>query len=157
MDGIIIQQSSSGVQAPGVGAPSQIVAVYDATAQAANIGSTLLYAVPAGKGGMYRVSAHVVVTQAATTSSTLAAAQFTFTDVDTGVVKSGLTFTNNSLTGNTVGLSNASNFLGSGAVGSAVFNAQAGSNINISTSSYASSGVTPMQYAIHIKLEYIGA
>jgi len=34
--------------------------------------------------------------------------------------------------------------------------AQAGTAINYSTTGYTSVGATPMQYAIHIKLEYLG-
>ena len=136
----------SGTALVGAGVPS-LVAKFDATAQAANIGSTLLYAVPASGAGSYRFSAYVVITQAATTSSTLAAAQVQWTDNDTNVVET-LSITNNP-TSNTVGTQG-------GTANLIVFNAKASTNINIQTAGYASSGVTPMQYAVHIKLEYLG-
>jgi len=128
-----------------------VVAKYDATAQAANIGATTLYAVPANGGGMYRIIANVVLTQAATTSSTLPNCACVYTDNDSGVSEN-IAFIPTS-TANVVGTV----VLGTNVSGMLVVNAKANTNIQIGTNSYASSGATPMQYAVHIKLEYLGA
>ena len=130
-----------------------VVAKSDLTAQQANVGSTLLYTVPAGQGGTYRISGYAVITQAATTSSTLPNIQASWTDQDSSAAVSGFLAGTNA--GNNVGQSALSG--GAVAVGQAIFNAKAGTNISFQTNSYASSGATPMQYAIHVKLEYLGA
>lgn len=130
------------------------------TAQAANVGSTVLYAVPATGAGFYRVVGYAVVTQQATTSSTLPNIQITFTDADTNV--SGGTI---SLTANSAGSPvnppvgfNSDNAIGAtGLSGSNIINARASTNINWLTANYASVGATPMQYAVHLKLEYFGS
>lgn len=133
-----------------------VVQKVDLTAQGANIAKTTLYAVPAGQGGLYRISAYAVVTQAATTSSTLPGIFIFFTDVDTGTVQGGAN--GYALTGspstNTVGTNSTSQGQLNGII---EINAQAGSNIQWQTLNYASSGATPMQFAIHLKVEYIGA
>lgn len=130
-----------------------VVAKADATAQAANIGTTTLFAVPASAGGMYRASCYVVLTQAATTSATLPACDVWWTDLDTSVgVGNNLS---NSYGTNTVGINLAG--LGSpGYPGSLTINAKASTNISYSTAGYTSVGATPMQYAIHVKLTYLG-
>ena len=129
----------------------QVVAKADATAQAANITTTTLYAVPASGAGTYRMSAYVVITQAATTSSTLPAVNAVWTDNDTAVVETfPITAT---ATGNTVGLPNSSV---PASMAPFVFSVKASTNIQYSTTNYASVGGTPMQYALHIKLEYLG-
>lgn len=134
-------------------ATTPIVAKYDATAQAANIGTTTLYAVPANQGGMYHIIGYAVVTQAATTSSTLPALQVTYTDSDTNVANSWW-FTEGTVTSNTVG--NANSNVNSLQPGGIILNAKGGTNISLSSVNYASSGATPMQYAVHVKLEYLG-
>ncbi len=120
------------------------------TGLAANVGQTVAYTVPSGSPGWYRLSCYVVLTQAATTSSTLPTCQMNFYDNDTGVQKT-VTLTYGGQTQNTVGL-NGNN--GSPA-GTAPVYAGAGA-INYYTSSYASSGATAMQYAMHVKVEYLG-
>lgn len=125
-----------------------VVAVADATAQQANIVSTTLYAVPTT--GMYRISFYVVVTQAATVSGTMPNGDVQYTDADSGVVQN---LAVSSTAGNTLGANSA----GAGPLSSGVFKAKGGTNISYSTSAYASSGATPLQYAIHVKLEYLGA
>ena len=129
------------------------VAKFDATAQAANIPATTLYTVPVGKSGTYRISAYAVVTQAATTSSTLPQISYLYTDNDTGVSNGPYGLAGSSGV-NTVGGTNSD--LGA-PLSPGIFNAQVGSAIKFSTVGYASSGATPMQYAIHVKLEYLGA
>ncbi len=120
------------------------------TGLAANVGQTVAYTVPSGSPGWYRLSCYVVLTQAATTSSTLPTCQMNFYDNDTGVQKT-VTLTYGGQTQNTVGL-NGNN--GSPA-GTAPVYAGAGA-INYYTVNYASSGAMPMQYALHVKVEYLG-
>ena len=125
-----------------------------------NGGSGTLYAVPSGGSGMYEVSCYTVLTQAASSTSTLPSCQITFTDSDTGTTlvgdTIGLTCTN---TGNTLGETGIGATFCSGPVGIVnvvTFNAAASSNITFATGSYASSGATPMQYAVHLRLRYLG-
>ena len=134
----------------GPGVPG-LVAKVDLTAQAASIGSTLLYAVPASGAGMYRFDCYVVLTQAATTSSTLPQCQILWNDNDTNSSESqNVTLTSGT---NTVGLTG----LMSTTVNPAgVYEVKASTNVNYAVNGYASTGATPMQYAIHIKLEYLG-
>ncbi len=119
------------------------LATFDATGQAANIASTLLYAVPANApGNLYCVSGIATVTQAATTSSTLPSIVISYTDGDTGNAMS-LTLTPTS-TGNS---------LTTLASSSAAINAKPGTNVNVSTTGYASSGTSAMNYSAHVRLE----
>ena len=113
---------------------------------AANIAATTLYAVPSGRGGLYRVSAYAVVTQAATTSSTLPNIGVLWTDNDSNVA----------LSANTVTPTNTANALGAFGNGDIVISAREGTNIQFQTSNYASVGATPMQYATHLRVEYLG-
>lgn len=120
-----------------------IVASDGKVAQAANVNVPALYAVPTS--GLYRFSAYVVQSQAATTSSTLPACRVEYTEATTGVaVGDDVTTTANT---NQVGL-----HVGA----SVVIAAQEGSNIGYITTGYASSGATPMQYAVHVKIEFLG-
>ncbi len=118
------------------------VAASDLTAQAADIGATVLYAVPAGAGGLYRLAAYLAVTQAATTSSTLPKVTIAWTDADNSTAQS-LDIT----------ATNAGNLLTTLAQALAVVNAKAATSISFSTSGYASVGATAMQFAIHLRLE----
>jgi hypothetical protein len=36
------------------------------------------------------------------------------------------------------------------------FNVKASTNISVQTTGYASSGATPMQFAAHVRLEFLG-
>lgn len=141
-----------GVATVAGGVPA-LLAKADATAQAANIGATILYTVPAGGAGMYWVSGYNVVTQAATVSSTLASIFLTWTDNDSGVIGAGVSLTNTS-TANSVGATGVN--AGAQLPGVVIINAKAGTAITFVTANYASSGATPMQYAIHLKLGYLG-
>jgi hypothetical protein len=147
----------NGVSVVNAGVPA-LVAKANATAQAANIGSTTLYAVPASGAGMYRVSGYIVITQGATVSSTMPSLSVGWTDNDSGVTTSGV-FTSTT-TSNAAGFdsSDLQGSPGTGifAVGSSIINAKASTNITYSTNGYASAGATPMQYALHVKLEYLG-
>jgi hypothetical protein len=125
-----------------IGKPVVKVSAADSkTAQAANVNSPTFYAVPTS--GLYRVSAYVVLTQAATTSSTLPGVSVSYTEAITGAVVQDIVFGTGGTT-NTVGLHQG---------GSAVIQAQQGSHIGYITTGYASSGATPMQYAVGIKVE----
>lgn len=121
-------------------------ASFNVAAQAANITATTIYAVPAGGAGLYRVSAYAVETQAATTSSTLPNVGVLWTDSDSNVA----------LSANTVTPTNTANAAGAFGPGDIVISAKGGTNIQFQTSNYASSGATPMQYAVHLRVEYLG-
>jgi hypothetical protein len=124
----------------------QIVATIDLTGQTAAIGSTLLYAIPAGQVGMYRVSWVATVTTAATTSCILGGTnglQLVYTNADDSVVKT----TNPT----TITLSAIN------ATGTAISDVWVGyckdsTNLNYSFG-YTSVGVTPMAFALHIRCE----
>jgi membrane-bound inhibitor of C-type lysozyme len=125
-----------------------LVATIDLTAQGAAIAATLLYAVPASKGGLYRVTWYAKVTRAATTSSTIGFLTLNHTDNTDSVVVTGASAA--------VYASNASaNSTQAYAHGVYTVWAKASSNINY-TFSYTSSGATTMQYELHIKAEYLG-
>jgi alpha-D-ribose 1-methylphosphonate 5-triphosphate diphosphatase PhnM len=122
-------------------APELIGNNVDSTAQSANIGTTTLVSSPSAGG--YRVSCYIVLTQAATSSSTLPQIQITWQDFDTGVTK----------TANVTASGITTNTIGDYSQGDIVISAAA-ATISYSTTGYASSGVTPMQYKIHIRTEY---
>ena len=123
-----------------------LVASVDLTAQAGNIAATTLYAIPSGKAGMYRITYYVVITQAASTSSTLAATSVVWNDEDTTISNTG------AMTG-----TNASNTIGFTIMSNRSIRCENSTNIQYSSSGYASVGATPMQYALHMKVEYLGA
>jgi len=126
----------------------QIVYVNDQTAQTANLAGT--YTVPSTDAGAYRATCYVVLTRAATSSSTLPNCYINYTDEDTSHGNS-YWFTGNGYTGNSVGGSN----LNQASANGAIFNAAASSTIQIGTTNYASSGATAMQYAVHVQLELL--
>src|SRR6185437_13107978 len=105
----------------------------------------------ANGAGTYRVTCNIVVTTAATTSSTLPLCAVTWTDPDANAAGTPNGFTNTN-TANVVGAGPSQPTAGGG---EAILNAKAGTNINYLTSGYVSSGVTAMQYAVHFKLEYL--
>jgi hypothetical protein len=111
-----------------------------AVGQAANVNNPSVYAVPAS--GMYRVSIYIVITQAATTSATMPGSQVTYTEAATSVGMADPVF-----------FSAAANAVGSHIGGSAVIQAQQGSNIGYLTNNYASVGATPMQYQVRVAIE----
>ena len=133
---------ASGKIPPG----QSVYASFNAVTQAANIGATTIYAVPGGAAGLYRVSAYAVVTQAATTSSTLPNIGVLWTDNDSNVA----------LSANTLTPTNTANAPGAFGPGDIVISAKGGTNIQFQTSNYASSGATAMQYAVHLRVEYLG-
>lgn len=109
-------------------------------AQTAPIAGTNLLSSAAAQ--MYRVSCYVVVTTAATTSSTLPSCVMGWTDGDNSTPQSF-----------TLTPTNTGNALTTFQQAVMVLNAKAATAITYSTTGYASSGATAMQYAIHIRLE----
>jgi len=110
----------------------------DATAQAANIGSTNL--VTSVTGGFYIVEIEINTTQLATNSSTRPIVTIGYTDADS----------NQALSINVIG-PDSHNSLTNPYYGRININAKAGVAITYSTTGYLSSGATAMQYAVHIR------
>jgi hypothetical protein len=137
--------SYNGLTLVGSGIPVQVADAARVT-QAANVAPATVYTVPAGGAGWYRISAQAVVTQAATTSSTLPNVGVTWTDFDSSVALSATTLTP----------TNTANAPGAFGIASQAMNVKAGTTIQFQTSNYASSGATPMQYAVRVRLEYLG-
>lgn len=129
----------------GGGTPVATVASVDLSAQQASIGPTTLLTPSAN--GFYRASCYLVITQAATTSSTLPQCNVLFTDADSSTAQTN--FISSTSTSNTVGQQSLVN----ATVPAYSFYAKSGISIRYSTTSYASSGVTPMQYSLHFRLE----
>jgi hypothetical protein len=148
----VIGPGGSGSPVVGGGTGAAVVAKVDLTGQSANIAYTPFYTVPANAGGTYRFCAYTVVTQAATTSSSLPYAVAQFTDLDTNIVANG-TISNTSA-GNTAGTTHGlNNAVGAGEI---IVQVKGGTSIGYLTTGYASAGATPMLYAVHIKVEYLG-
>lgn len=139
LQGIVANYNN--VPTVGNGVPSEY-GKGDATGQGANVGSTNLYTVPSTGAGMYRVSCYVVVTTAATTSSTLPSCNLIWVDKDNS----------NSQSANVTATS-AANTLTTYTQGTTIIDAAASTSITWSTAGYASSGATAMLYAVHIKIE----
>ena len=117
----------------------------DLTAQSANIGSTNIIASTAA-AGMYRISIHIAVTRAATTSSTLPSVSIGYTEQESSASISGIA------TGTSTGNSTSTTI----SRGEVIASCAANTAITYSTSGYLSSGATSMQYSVHIRLEYLG-
>lgn len=134
------------------------VAKIDLAAQNNNIGATLLYAVPAAGAGFYRITAYAVITTAAGVSSTLPNVNIIWTDNDTNVAIAAVAVSAQSAA-NTVGTNSVTAAAGAGLLGSdsTVINARASTNINYTTTNYASNAANAMQYALHIRVEYLGS
>jgi hypothetical protein len=133
------------------GIPSE-VAKTDLTAQNAALGPNLLLIAPAA--GMYRVSYVAKLTTPATTSSTLGGAngfQIIYTDADDSVVVTTPAWWGGGNNG-AAPTSAALNTTQTQISGDFIVNAKAATNIQYQIG-YTSSGATPMQYNLHIKLE----
>jgi hypothetical protein len=109
------------------------------TAQGANIGATTAYAIPANGGTRYRVCAAAAVTQAATTSSTLPNVNVIYTDTDSSAAVT-----------TQITASSGGNTTATGANSCAYVNAKSSTNIQYSTTNYATSGATSMQYNLNV-------
>jgi hypothetical protein len=114
--------------------------------QGANVTAATLYAVPAGKSGMYRVSAYAVETTADAASSTLPSVGIGWTDNDSSTVLSATAVTQ----------TNTANAIGAFGYGQQILYAKASTNITYQTAGYASGTAGAMKYAVHIRLEYLG-
>ena len=112
----------------------------DAVAQAADISATTLLAVTAS--GLYRISGYIIVTQTATTSSVLPSIVITWTDTDNSTPQSF-----------TLTPTNAGNVLTTLQQGILIVDALTATNIQYSTTGYASVGGTVMNFGIHLRLE----
>lgn len=134
------QQDGSGNISAYVPTSAQEFPAVDLTTQAANIGATNLLAAVAA--GTYRIWAYIIVTQAATTSSTMPSVVISWTDKD-----------NNTTQTLTLTATSAGNALTTFAQAGCMIDAIATSNIQYSTTGYVSTGATPMQYALHLRIE----
>lgn len=110
--------------------------------QSADASVGTFYAVPTD--GTYRASCYVVLTRAATTSATLPGCTVSYTDLITNVAMT-----------SQVAQSASGNVVGTHLNGSVVLEAKSGTNVGYSTTGYASSGATTMQYRVRIVLERI--
>jgi hypothetical protein len=118
------------------------------SAQAANLGATLLYNPPITKSQL--ISCQILLTRAATTSSTLPQCVVTFTDVFTNAAQS-ITLTPVWASG-TVGCSGTTtNTVGNSCEGAVLVVPKATVAVNYSTTNYASSGATTMQYQAFVR------
>jgi hypothetical protein len=138
---------SVGSTAPVWTFKTPVQASVNLTTQAANVAVTTIVGAST-LAGLYSVSIYMGVTQAATSSSTLPDITIGWTDADTSVVRSMQVTAGNS--GNTTSTSTN---------GDVVINAKAATNITYTiggNQAYASSGATAMQYACHIRLQYLG-
>jgi hypothetical protein len=144
---LLIVFSPTRAQAPP---PSTEVASFNGTAQAASIAATPFVSINPviyQLGGMYRMECYVITTQAATTSSTMPSCAVTYTDADTG----------SSVGPITVSATSGANAVGTiGAETNYWFHAKPSTAISYTVAGYVSSGATPMQYAVHATLEYVG-
>lgn len=129
----------------GNGVPSE-PAVIDLATQAANIGTTTAYAVPASGGGLYRIQVYAPLTQAASVSSTMVSVVLGWTDKNNNTAVT-FTMASSSPTANAISATNTTVY------GSFLLNIKASTNITYQTTSYASSGGTVMQYALAISIE----
>jgi len=132
----------------GSWAPLGTLGVANRTVQVANVAATTLFAVGGLGGGLYKVSVYIVVSQAATVSSTLPDTRIVYTDQD-----SGATITT-AMTASSGGNTTSTLFQAS-----IVVNAKASTNIQYDigqVTPYASSGATPMQFAYRARVEFLG-
>lgn len=130
---------------PDIEVPTGVVAKADLNAQNSNVGSSTL--ITPAVNGVFRFSCEEVITQAATTSSTLPQCNLNWTDGDSSVAL-----------GNNICATSAGNIVGQQCgpgsnANSFFFSAKAGLAITWSTTGYASSGATQMLYAVHVRLE----
>jgi len=132
----------NGVPTSGPNGVPGIFGLSNNTAQVANITNQSLVAVPTS--GLYRVSCYEIVTTPGTVSSTLPNCVINYTDEDNNVAQT--------VTVATGGGGNTTTTL---AQGTAVINAKSTSAITFSTTGYATSGATTMQYAVRVRVEGI--
>lgn len=135
------------------GVPS-LLATIDTTGLTANVAASTLYAVPAAGEGMYRVSAMLVTTTAASVSSTMPNAQVVYTDKDSNT---SVTLDATPVLG-AAGLGQSglltANAVGTVFTGVTVIYVKASTTIQYQTVNYVSTA-SGMTYAIRIRLEAI--
>jgi hypothetical protein len=138
---VSFQTDGSGNVSGNIPTPAKLLTAnnVDLTAQVANIAATNL--LTGQTAGIYRVTGYIIVTQAATTSSTLPSIVITWTDQNSGQVMT-LTLTPTN-TGNTTTTYQT-------AISTLNVNTSA---IQYSTTGYTSVGGTVMQYALHLRIE----
>lgn len=133
------------------GVPSELATI-DSTGLTANVAAATLYAVPAAGEGLYRVSAYLVTTTAASVSSTMPNAQVLYTDKDSNTA---VTLDVSPILG-AAGLGQsgtlAANTVGTVFSGTVVIYVKASTTIQYQTTNYAST-IAGMAYALRIKLE----
>jgi collagen type VII alpha len=122
-----------------------VVASVTSSANSANISSTTAYTLPASDG-MYRISAFIALTRAASTSSTVPTITISWTEGDDGATSRSLVVTPAFASGNTTA---------TWGQGTTVGFVDASTNITYSTSGYTSTGATSMQYVVRIRVERI--
>ncbi len=124
------------------------VTAVDLTTQGANIGATTI--LTPGANGYYRITGYEVLTRQATVSSTVPSVAVSWTDPDSGVAQ-GPAFFLAVNSGNTLGGLSPCNSVGGAC--EIIFYAKSGVAIQYQTASYATSGATSMQFALHLRLE----
>jgi hypothetical protein len=121
-------------------------ATVNLTGQTANIGVSILFTPPSGAQGMYRANCYVVATSGVSSTAAIPSCQVQWQDFDTNT---GQTRT---LTSATTASSVGTNTNGVGVF----YSVGNGTNtINYTTSGYAA-GTSSLNYALHIKLDYLG-
>jgi hypothetical protein len=136
--GGIVLSASPPIRGPAYPAVVAQPAAY--TAQRANVSPTTVYA--NASAGRYRITCSVLLTQAATTGSTLPGCQGIWTDATTSQVAYGET--SGTVVANNTGASTS---------GINYADVKAGTNIQFQTTAYASSGTTAMQYKVIVVVE----
>lgn len=141
-----------GASSNGWTIPPVQVAPASATTQAVNITNAAVYT--PGISAYMRVICEVVLTQAATTSSTLPQCTVSYTDLDSNAAITKLVTpvwaaTTPACAGSTT------NTVGNACGGSVNIIAKQSAAITYSTINYASSGATPMQYAVRLRTEIL--
>eukprot|EP00697_Spironema_sp_BW2_P005433 gnl/Spiro4/17584_TR9372_c0_g1_i1.p1 gnl/Spiro4/17584_TR9372_c0_g1~~gnl/Spiro4/17584_TR9372_c0_g1_i1.p1 ORF type:complete len:382 (-),score=-21.57 gnl/Spiro4/17584_TR9372_c0_g1_i1:609-1754(-) len=133
----------------GTISPGEIVSgSINLTAQTANVSASTLFAVGASGAGQYLVTIYMIVSQAATVSSTLPDSRIIFTDQDSGATIT--TPITSGITTNTTSTFTQGTF---------VVNAKASTNVQYDVGQvtpYASSGATPMQFSYRARIIYLG-
>jgi len=155
--GLFTQYNGTTLVAKGV---PHVVAVINSTGLSSDVAATLLYAVPAAKGGAYRISWCAAITTVGGTSSTLGGDgegfRIDYTDFDTGVDKLtplAATVTAAPTEGVDVAYmqTNKFNAIGTQISGVIVIHAAASTNINYRCG-YTSTG-TAMVFNLHVTCE----
>lgn len=142
---------------PSITFPNPVTLPFNAVTQSAAI-STQSLSASLPYSGRYRVTWYSVITQAATTSSTLGGTngfQCVYTDVDTNASATSPAAGAPTAASNLAySQTNQGNAVGNSAGGSVEINAKTGTSLSFSFG-YTTSGGTSMQYAIHVRVEQL--